>query len=119
MQDRRKVRGRRGEEMAAAFLAGQGFRVMAKNWSCRLGEIDLIVERKDEIRFIEVKLRFTTTYGYPEEAITRTKLNHLRRAIEWWLASRPVMPERYQADAIAIYVPLSGEPDIRWIENIL
>lgn len=119
MTDQRKLIGRRGEEIAAAFLLGKGFREVARNWSCRAGEIDLIVRRGDEIRFIEVKLRRSGTYGHPEEAITKTKLLHLSRAIEVWLSQQPSPPSMYQADAIAITILSELSPEIVWIEGIL
>lgn len=114
----RKQDGRRGEELAAAFLHERGFLLVATNWTCRLGEIDLIVRRGTEMRFIEVKTRRTLTYGYPEEAITGKKLVHLRRAIECWLKEHPPEPDHYQADAISILIQ-NGIPRIYWIEGIL
>ncbi len=82
-----------------------------------MGEIDLIVRRGEEIRFVEVKFRLSTAYGFPEEAITKTKLEHLRRAIEMWLRSHS-HPARYQADAISILLKSDGTPLIEWIEGI-
>ncbi len=119
MVDYRKIRGQSGETMALAFLEARGFCLVERNWACRLGEIDLIVERKGEIRFIEVKFRRTMEFGYPEAAITPTKLKHLKRAIECWLKAQPVFPVRYQADAIAIIALFDCDPDIEWIEYIL
>ncbi len=119
MVDPRAVVGQRGEETASLFLQTKGFRVLTKNWRCRLGEIDLIVEREGEVRFIEVKLRRSLTYGYPEEAITPTKLRHLARAIELWLRSTSNPPTRYQADAVAITVLPGASPEIHWVEGIL
>lgn len=119
MKDLRNDIGRRGEEIAAAFLQQKGFRILERNWRCRMGEIDLIVERGGEIRFIEVKFRQTTTYGYPEESITPTKLRHLAASLELWLRTRPQMPKHYQADAIAILLEPGNPADIRWIEAIL
>jgi len=119
MADQRKSVGRRGEQLAAAFLRTKGFNLLTQNWSCRLGEIDLIVERQGEVRFVEVKTRYSTQFGYPEEAITRTKLLHLRRAIELYLRAQPSPPLRYQADAVAILILPGQEPEIRWIEGIL
>ena len=117
--DQRKLTGNRGEELAAAFLRTKGFRVITQNWTCRLGEIDLIVERGGEVRFVEVKTRYSTTYGYPEEAITATKLRHLAKAIELWLRSISSPPVKYQADAIAILAEPGRSPQIEWIEGIL
>lgn len=116
--DERKMRGARGEEIAAAFLEARGFRVIAKNWMHRLGEIDLIVERNGEVRFIEVKLRYTRTFGYPEASITGAKLRHLARAIECWLQVQARPPKRYQADAVAITLIPGQKSEIHWIEAI-
>jgi putative endonuclease len=116
--DFRKIRGQSGESIALAYLEERGFRLIERNWNCRLGEIDLIVERGGETRFIEVKLRRTMEYGYPEASITRTKLRHLSRAIECWMKVQANPPICYQADAIAIFAPLGMEPAITWIEGI-
>ena len=119
MNDRRQIVGGRGEQLAAAFLQARGFRLVEANWRCPLGEIDLIMERGGQFRFIEVKTRFTQTYGYPEESITKTKLRHLAHAIELWLRTQNPPPEDYQADAVAILVLPDKEPEIEWIEGIL
>ena len=116
--DYRKIRGQSGESIALAYLEERGFRLIERNWNCRLGEIDLIVEREGEIRFIEVKLRRTMEYGYPEASITRTKLRHLSRAIECWIKDQAYPPTCYQADAIAIFAPLDRLAEIVWIERI-
>jgi putative endonuclease len=119
MSDARQVIGRRGEDLAAAFLSAKGFIEVARNWRCRVGEIDLIVKRGNEVRFVEVKLRRTETYGNPEEAITRTKLRHLARTVECWLLDQAVEPKQYQVDAVAIKLLSGREPEIVWIEGIL
>lgn len=118
MENARQLSGRRGEEIAAAFLMQKGFRVIGRNWRCRGGEIDLIVERRGEVRFVEVKLRRTSEFGHPEESITPTKIRHLSIAIEMWLRQHPTAPKNYQADAIAILLEPEKPADIRWIENI-
>jgi putative endonuclease len=116
--DPRKESGRRGEALAAAFLVTKGFRVIAENWQCRLGEIDLIVKRGEEIRFVEVKLRFSEMFGQPEEAVTRRKLSHIRRTAESWLSRQSPIPTQYQMDVVAILALPGKEPDIRWIEAV-
>lgn len=118
MEHARQISGRRGEDLAAAFLMRNGFRVISRNWRCRGGEIDLIVERAGEVRFVEVKFRHTAEYGHPEESITPAKLRHLAIAIQTWLRRHPRAPKKYQADAIAILSEPGASADIRWIENI-
>ncbi len=114
----RKARGSRGEAIAATFLSNRGFSVRARNWSCPVGEIDLIVERDGEVRFVEVKYRCTREFGYPEASITGKKLRHLERAILAWLDRFDPDLERYQADAIAITEEPGKPLEIYWIEAI-
>lgn len=116
--DPRAIRGHCGEDVAAAFFLARGFRILDRNWRCALGEIDLVVERANEVRFIEVKTRSSTVYGYPEEAVTRKKIQHLCRAIELWLRSKGRQSKRYQADVLTILILPGKEPEIRWIEAI-
>lgn len=118
IHERRKF-GNRGEDFAAAFFTSKGFRVVDRNWTCKLGEIDLIVEKDGCTHFVEVKTRQTMTFGYPEEAITRTKLRHLARAIEVYLTQHPGVERKYQADALAILVLEGQDPDFHYIEQIL
>ena len=115
----RKEKGRLGEEIALHFLEGKGFCLLEKNWLHRLGEIDLIVERGGEVHFVEVKLRRSLAFGYPEASITPTKLRHMARAIEMWIFVQKGPPIRYQADAVAVLLLPNAEPDIVWIEGIL
>lgn len=113
------MHGQSGESIALAYLEVRGFRLVERNWNCRLGEIDLIVEREGETRFIEVKLRRSMTYGYPEASITGLKLRHLGRAIECWMNAQTNPPRRYQVDAVAILAIPSQQPAIEWIEGIM
>lgn len=117
MRDRRSSVGRRGEELAAAFLITKGFTMIARNWRCRAGEIDLIVQRGDEVRFVEVKTRCSKTFGYPEEAVTYTKKIHFAKAVEWWLSTHQI-PRLYSMDVVAISIDPRNTIDINWIEAI-
>lgn len=118
MTDARKTDGRLGEDLAAGFLEAAGFRVRERNWTHRLGEIDLIVERGDEVRFVEVKYRNTLMFGYPEEAVTGKKLRHLARAIECWLEEQSHPPTRYQIDVIAITAAAGQPVEYHWVEDV-
>jgi putative endonuclease len=109
--------GRLGEDLAAKFLADRGFRLIVRNWRCRLGEIDLIVERRGRIHFIEVKTRRGTSFGFPEEAVGFTKRQRWFRAIELWLQTHAPTLQSYQADVVSILLG-AAEPQIEWIENV-
>ena len=65
--------GKIKEELAAVYLENSGIKILEKNFACKLGEIDLIGEDKGCIVFVEVKYRKNTSYGYPQEAVTKNK----------------------------------------------
>lgn len=70
--DKRNI-GREKEELAARFLQSQGVKIMERNFSCRLGEVDLIGWDSDYLVFFEVKYRKDTKAGYPQEAVSKYK----------------------------------------------
>jgi len=117
-KDPRRRFGDCGEELAADYFLARGFSLVARNWRCRAGEIDLVMERDGCLHFIEIKTRRTTSFGYPEESITRRKLEHLSRAIETYLLSAPVQPRAYQADALAITLAPGKEPEFHYVPGI-
>lgn len=114
----RKRKGELGERIAEAYLRFRGFRVIERNWRCSHGEIDLIVKRGCEYRFIEVKYRTSMDFGYPEEAITETKLDHIRKAAEAYLFSLKRLPKNYQIDIISILKIGENKPKIHWIHAV-
>lgn len=71
--------GNRGELMAQQYLEKQGFRCLEKQWRTRYGEIDLIMMDRDELVFVEVKLRSTDLFGHPEEMISWRKARRLTK----------------------------------------
>ena len=117
--DPRRRFGDRGEDLAADFFIQNGFRLIERNWKCRLGEIDLIVEKQGRLHFVEVKIRHSLSFGYPEESITGKKLRHLARAIELYLEQHPISFSAYQVDALAIVAEHGKEPEYHYIEYIL
>ncbi|TAM71265.1 MAG: YraN family protein [Microbacteriaceae bacterium] len=94
--------GRRGEELAADYLQGHGYRLIDRNWRCNQGEVDLIVERGGETVFVEVKTRRSTHFGHPFEAITPAKMARLRRLAGAWCAESEQPVGRVRVDAVAV-----------------
>lgn len=78
------------EKMAAAYLIERGYEIVEQNFSCRLGEIDLIARDGEYLVFVEVKYRRDDKMGDPAEAVDLRKQQHIRRAAEWYLHSRSV-----------------------------
>jgi putative endonuclease len=76
--------GRLGESIAAEHFEKIGYSVLARNWRCRHGEIDLIVGRGDHIVAVEVKTRSNERFGHPFEAITPAKRVRMYRLAQLW-----------------------------------
>jgi putative endonuclease len=105
--------GRRGEAIAADYLTSLGYRVIDRNWRCRDGEIDVIVEGGGQTVFVEVKTRTSTAYGHPFEAITFGKMRRMRRLAAAWCEAQGGHGRRaIRIDAIAVIAPRNGRPTI-------
>jgi putative endonuclease len=77
--------GRWGELVAARHLEEQGYKVLARNFRTRYGEIDLVALLGETTVFVEVKARSGVGFGLPEESVTATKRAHLLQAIQaYW-----------------------------------
>jgi putative endonuclease len=74
-----------GEETVAEWYRSAGFEVVARNWRCPQGELDLVVRSGDLVVICEVKTRSSTVFGAPVEAVTRAKQARVRRAAARWL----------------------------------
>jgi len=77
--------GRLGEERAADYLRKRGYHILARNYYTRYGELDIICKKGGELVFVEVKTRRGPSHGWPEEAITPRKIEHLRTAAAVYL----------------------------------
>ncbi|MPV38207.1 YraN family protein [Georgenia subflava] len=102
--------GRYGERVAERLLTDHGLEVIERNWRCRDGEIDLVALDRgtDEIVFVEVKTRRSTTYGPPAEAVTRAKLARLRRLAALWLRAHDRHAGGVRVDVVAVLARASG-----------
>lgn len=78
--------GRRGEQRAADWYTAAGYEVLARNWTCTLGELDLVARKGGTYVFCEVKTRTSEAFGSPAEAVTAVKQARIRRLAARWLA---------------------------------
>ena len=69
----KRTLGTQKEEIVADYLVRQGIKILERNFPCKMGEIDLICLDKGCLVFAEVKYRKNTSYGYPQEAVTKNK----------------------------------------------
>jgi putative endonuclease len=107
-QYRRRV-GSAGEEQAAGWYTAQGYDVLARNWRCHEGEIDLVVARDSTLVFVEVKSRSSDRFGSPAEAVTPAKQRRLRRLAGRYLATTGPRAARVRFDVVSI---LAGRLDV-------
>ncbi|HEY3247391.1 MAG TPA: YraN family protein [bacterium] len=104
----RRVLGAAGEAAAVRLVQGRRYRILERNFRCRLGEIDLIAEDRGTIVFIEVKARAAAECGAPFEAISPHKQRRLARLATWYLARRRWLGRPCRFDAVAVMVDLDG-----------
>jgi putative endonuclease len=116
--DERLELGRLGEALAAARLEAAGLRVVARNWRCREGEIDLIAAGHGLLVFCEVKTRRGHGYGSPAAAVTHAKQARLRRLAAAYLAASPAVPCRVRFDVVAVTWPRSGQPTVEHLDGV-
>jgi putative endonuclease len=109
--------GQQGEALAAAWLDGQGYRVLHQNWRHARWEVDIIAEKAGVLHFVEVKTLRSNRFGYPEQQVNRQKLGHIKRAAEHFLALYPQWL-RIQFDILAITLRAEGTADYYWISDV-
>jgi putative endonuclease len=107
--------GRHGEALAARHLADAGLEILATNWRCPAGEIDIIARDGDTLVICEVKTRRGTAFGGPLEAVTYVKAARLRRLAAHWLATRPVAARDVRIDLVGVLLPRGGRPQIEHV----
>lgn len=89
MPSSRQEAGASGEALAAGWYEAAGFDVVARNWRCRSGELDLVVRRGSLMVFCEVKTRRTDRYGSPAESVTPRQQRRVRAAAAAFLSELP------------------------------
>lgn len=112
----KKELGKKGEEIALQFLKKKGYRILQKNYVCKLGEIDLIAQEKDTLTFVEVKTRRSTTFGPPQMAVDQKKQEQLSKAALHFLKERRLEEAKARFDVVAILLSPQGA-EIELIRN--
>ncbi|MDY3014826.1 MAG: YraN family protein [Evtepia sp.] len=115
----RQALGLWGEEQAARYLAGKGYRLLARRYRCRQGELDLVMEKDGILCFIEVKLRKNAALAQAREFVTASKRDKLRMAALSYITEHPTdLQPRF--DVVEVYAPWgtqTKEPLIRHWAN--
>lgn len=99
--------GKQGEELAEKFLLRNGFTILFRNWRYSYFEIDIIALKDDRPHFVEVKIRSSTDFGFPEDSVTKKKIRKLLRAADQFMFLNP----QYKDFRIDILSIISFKPE--------
>jgi putative endonuclease len=105
--------GREGERAAASAYLKRGFSVVARNWRCPAGELDLIVSRGPLVVFCEVKTRSGSAFGGGYEAVTAKKQRKLRQLAELFMVTTGIRPRATRFDVASVRIGPGTRP---WVE---
>jgi putative endonuclease len=108
--------GKLGEKAAGKFLKKRGYRIRETGFRCRHGEIDIIVQKKDYLVFVEVRTKSNLDFGTPEESITQEKKERLIASALTYTTTHQDLPPLWRIDVVAI--ELNDKGKTRRIEHI-
>ncbi len=123
MRDQRRSTGQQGEAIAQAYLTWRGYGIIAVNWRCAEGELDLITQHDATLVFVEVRTRRSGVRGLAEESVTPTKqrrlatlayayLQHLDEQGTPWLGA-------WRVDVLALQLDASNNARVRHLQNVV
>lgn len=107
------ARGEAGEALACRYLEARGLSILARNFRCRSGEIDVVAREGDVTVFVEVKDRTGASHGTGVEAVTFGKRRRLLRAARLYAAARGLMERPLRFDVVAIDRSADGKAVVR------
>ena len=114
--DSRIVLGKRGEKLAWDYLVERGYKILEKNYRCRIGEIDVVAKKGKRLAIIEIRTRTDHRFGSPEESVTPLKQRKLMRLAQWYLKEKK-MDSPVSFDVLAITMKGPGTQELYLIEN--
>jgi putative endonuclease len=117
-QQQRSAVGRYGEDVAARHLTEAGMQVLARNWRCDLGEVDVVARDGDTLVICEVKTRCGLDYGTPLEAVTVRKMARLRRLAARWLAESGQHPPEVRIDVVSVLLRGRGAAVVEHVRGV-
>ena len=110
-----KILGNAGEDLACRYLEKRGYKILERNKHySRFCELDIIAQEKNTTVFVEVKTRKSDAFGTPAEAVTKTKLENIKKGVQYYLSENKV--KNFRIDVICI--TLKPEIKIEHLKNI-
>ena len=115
----RQELGALGEQIAVDHLAGQGLSILARNWRCRYGELDIIAaEDAHTVIFVEVKTRTGDGFGGVEQAVTPRKVRRVRRLAGIWLAGQDARWAQVRIDVLGVRMGGGSAPSVLHLRGV-
>lgn len=110
--------GKYGESIANSYLRDLGFSILEENFRNRFGEIDIIANKNNLLIFVEVKTRFSKSYGTPSESVTKSKQQNIIKLSKYFLLKKRTLNYYIRYDVIEILLNSKDENyKITHIEN--
>ncbi len=113
MSERRGTLGRIGEDLAAAHLQKAGYKILARNYRQKCGEIDIIALDRGTLVFVEVKTRKSLSFGLPFEAVTEKKQKQIGRVAQDYLCRNNLFNRPARFDVVSVVIKEGQEPGIQ------
>lgn len=108
--------GQRGENAAARYLRNHGYKIIQRNFSCSVGELDIVAKEGKTLVFVEVKTRADDDPS-PETQVDAVKQHHLTKAAKYYLARYGSPPPPARFDVVAVVWPQGRTPSLRHTKN--
>jgi len=116
---KKKNLGKLGEDLALKHLKNHGYKILARNFRSKFGEVDIIVQEGETLVFVEVKTRWSKSFGPPEEAITPFKIRRMVKAGQYYKLLHPELPDSLRLDAVVIDLNPKGKLErVEIIQNL-
>jgi putative endonuclease len=106
-----------GEDLAVGYLEGAGLTVLARNWRCAQGELDIVAIDGRTVVFCEVKTRSGPGFGAPAEALVPAKVRRIRRLAAAWLAEAGRGWPDLRFDVVSVVCRRGGEPTVEHLRG--
>lgn len=114
----RKALGQWGEKRCEKYLKSKGFKTLARNYSCKVGELDLVMADGDgTIVFVEVKTRADESFGPTEDVITRPKKERMAKAARYFLTAYKIENRPCRFDFVTVVLDKNSKETIQHYEN--
>jgi putative endonuclease len=108
--------GKSGEEAAVNLLKEKGYKIIARNYKSKLGEIDIVAKDRDTLCFIEVKTRQNDSFGIPLESVAFRKQRQISKAALLFLKEKNLFQKKARFDVVSI-INTQEKPRIELIKN--